>query len=336
MITIVARCVTLSLITLFFMGNADSWVHAQDSAKEKNPIVGVRTFTIPVKDVQRRYLVYVPKSYDRSKKWPVVVMFHGGGGTAQNAIWETGLDKKADKEGFLAVFPEGTPPDPSQPGNFRKNQQTWNAGSPKGDMGAVKRQVPDIEFVSAMLADLKSHFSVDKHRIYATGFSNGAAMTFRVARELSPTFAAVAPFAGADYWINDPAPPRPVPLLYMTGTADPLNPQGGGRVNIGKNFFGTKPSTQTTIDTWVKIHGCPDKERVVYDKDGTKGVAYGFPGKPPSVVLYTFDGHGHHWPGGKSKLPVRLAGENTATLKATDLIWDFFKEHSLPDDKNAL
>jgi polyhydroxybutyrate depolymerase len=333
MITTAGRCVTLSLMTLFF-GNVDSWVHAQDRAKEENPVVGVRTFTITVKFIQRRYLVYIPKSYDRSKKWPVVVMFHGGGGTAHNAMWETSWDEKGNKEGFLAVFPEGTPPDASRSGNFRDNAQSWNDGSQRGTIGAVTRQVPDIEFILAMLSDLKTHFSVDELRIYATGFSNGASMTFRVARELSLTFAAVAPFAGVD-WMTDTASHCAVPLLYMTGTADPLNPQGGGPIHIGKKYFGTKPATQAMIDTWVKMHGCPDKGRVVYDKDGARGIAYGFPGKPPDVVLYTIEKHGHHWPGGKSLLPVRLAGENTATLKATDIIWDFFKAHAISDDKDA-
>jgi polyhydroxybutyrate depolymerase len=128
---------------------------------------------------------------------------------------------------------------------------------------------------------------------------------------------------------------RAVPLLYMTGTADPLNPQGGGPIHIGKKYFGTKPATQAMIDTWVKMHGCPDNGRVVYDKNGARGIAYGVPGKPPYVVLYTFDGHGHHWPGGKSLLPVQFAGEKIATLKATDIIWDFFKAHAISDNKNA-
>jgi polyhydroxybutyrate depolymerase len=147
------------------------------------------------------------------------------------------------------VFPEGTSPDASRPGRFRDNPQTWNDGSKRPNVGAAIRGVPDIEFVSAMLADLKVLFSVDERRIYATGFSNGASMAFRVARELSPIIAAAAPVAGSD-WLNETNPECPVPLLYITGTADPLNPVRGGEIYIGQRAFGTKPATQEMIGKW--------------------------------------------------------------------------------------
>jgi len=73
----------------------------------------------------------------------------------------------------------------------------------------------------------------------------------------------------------------------------------------------------------------------VYDKDGAQGVAYGLQGQPAKVVLYTIAGHGHHWPGGKSALPESLAGKNTAKLKATDVIWAFFKAHPIADKTGA-
>ncbi len=299
-----------------------------------NMTPGPHQLTMKVKGIERSYLLHVPRSYDRAKQWPVVVMFHGGGGKAKGAMWETGWDEKADKEGFLAVFPDGTPPDASRPGRFRDNPQTWNDGSDRPNVGAVSRGVPDVEFVADMLADLKAHVSVDERRIYATGFSNGASMAFRVARELSPIIAAVAPVAGGD-WLSDKTPARPVPLLYITGTEDPLNPLMGGEIHIGEKALGTKPAIRGMIGKWVKMHSCPDEGHVVHDKNDATGVAYGLPGKPDRVVLYTLAGHGHHWPGGKSALPVRLAGENTAKLKATDVIWEFFKTHPLSENATA-
>jgi polyhydroxybutyrate depolymerase len=294
---------------------------------------GTHLFAVTVKGVERRYLLHVPPASDSAKKWPVVVMFHGGGGTAKIAMWETGWAEKADKEGFLAVFPEGTPLDASRPARFRDNPQTWNDGSKRTNVGAAERGVADVEFVSMMLADLKVRFSVDERRIYATGFSNGASMTFRVAREISPLIAVVAPVAGGD-WLGK-KPERPVPLLYITGTADPLNPVAGGEIRIGRKTFGTKPATQEMIDRWVKMVDCPEEPRVVYKKNGATGIAYDIPGETAKVVLYTIDGHGHHWPGGRSGLPENLAGKNTAKLKATDVIWEFFKAHSSADKIDA-
>jgi polyhydroxybutyrate depolymerase len=211
-------------------------------------------------------------------------MFHGGGGRAKAAMWETGWPKKADREGFLAVFPEGTPPDPSRPGRFTGNPQTWNDGSKRG-IGAVERNVADVKFVSMMIEYLKGHFSVEDRRIYITGFSNGASMSFRLVRELPSVFAAVAPIAGAD-WLDAKEPDRSAPLLYITGKADPLNPFEGGEIRIGPKSYGNKPPVNEMILNWVKLHGCENEPRTVYDQDGAKGVAYSLQGEEFTVVLY--------------------------------------------------
>ncbi len=327
------RWVAAGLMGLLFLcGCHVSSAGTEERATVQSMATGTHLFAVTVKGVERRYFLHVPPAYDPAKKWPVVVMFHGGGGTAKAAMWETGWAEKADKEGFLAVFPEGTPPDASRPARFRDNPQTWNDGS--GRPGAARLEVADVEFVSLMLSDLKARFSVDERRIYATGFSNGASMTFRVARELSRVLAAAAPVAGAD-WLDAKTPERPVPILYITGTADPLNPIGGGDIRIGQRTFGKKPQIQEMIGKWVKMAGCAEEPHAVYDKDGAMGIAYCLSGDAASVVLYTIDGHGHHWPGGKSALPESLAGKNTAKLKATDVIWEFFKVHSSADKTDA-
>ncbi len=289
---------------------------------------GNHTLSIVVDGLKRRFIVYVSESYEPSRQYPVVIMFHGGGGRAKAAMWKTGWPKKADREGFLAVFPEGTPPDPSRPGRFIGNPQTWNDGS-KRDIGAVERKVADVKFISMMIEYLKDCLSVDERRIYITGFSNGASMSFRLARELSSIFAAVAPIAGAD-WLDGRQPDRAVPLLYITGMADPLNPFEGGEIGIGPKRYGNKPPINEMILKWVKLHGCRNQPRAVYDQDGAKGFAYSLQDDVHAVVLYTIDGHGHYWPGGKSALPERIAGKNSAKLNATDVIWEFFNRHSLP------
>lgn len=330
MITSRNNIAVVLMVFLFLLGA--HWAMAKEEAPPAPGKVSSGTHTIQIDSggLARRYVIHIPTGYNTNKKWPVVIMFHGGGGTAKDAMWETGWAEKADQEGFLAVFPEGTPPDPSRPGRFLDNPQTWNDGSTRHGIGAVDREVADVEFVSEMLSDLDIRFKVDKSRIYVTGFSNGASMSFRLARELSSFIAAAAPVAGAD-WLDQENPGRLVPLLYITGTADPLNPFAGGEIRIGQKTYGNKPATQEMIGKWIAMLDCKQKPRVVYDQDGAKGTAYGCPEKDSDVVLYIIEGHGHHWPGGRSALPEILAGKNKAKLKATDVIWEFFKKYSLVD-----
>jgi polyhydroxybutyrate depolymerase len=302
------------------------WIVSSMAAQEP----GTHDRTVLVDGTERRYLVHLPQGYDRDRKWPVVIMFHGGGGKGRTAMWDTGWAELADQEGFLAVFPEGTPPDPSRPSAFVGNPQTWNDGSRRPTVTAAERKVPDVKFVSALLADLKQHFHADDRRIYATGFSNGASMSFRLARELPAEFAAIAPVAGAD-WLSGTLPDRPVPVLYITGSADPLNPLDGGEIHIGRRSYGEKPASGEMIRKWAKLHGCEPEPSVILDEKATRAIAYRQPGGGQPVVFYTLDGHGHHWPGGKVILPGRLAGENTATIKATKVIWQFFKKQALPE-----
>jgi len=298
-------------------------------AEDASPATpGNHPASIRVDGQDRRYIVHVPPGDAPERGWPLVVVFHGGGGNATATMRSTNWTKLADREGFLAVFPEGTAPDPTRPGRFAGNPQTWNDGSGRAHLAAVKSKARDIEFTKTMIADLKKRFRVDAKRIHAAGFSNGGSMTFRVARELSGEIASVAPVAGAD-WLVDVDPPRPVPLLYITGTADPLNPLHGGEVRIGRKSFGTKPPVQEMIARWIKIHRCQGPPHILVDKDGVKAMAWGRPDLPEAVVFHTLQGHGHHWPGSQSVLPERITGKNTTKLDATETIWKFFVAHPL-------
>lgn len=322
------KVITLHMIcAILLLSHACTSSASNQGELPRNWPIGNHRLSLIVDGLVRSFVVHVPESYKPIRQWPVVIMFHGGGGTAETAMRKTGWHKKADRKGFLAVFPEGTPPDPSRPGSFAYNPQTWNDGSKRG-VGATERRVADVKFISEMIEYLKGHLSVNERRIYITGFSNGASMSFRLARELSKVFAAVAPVAGAD-WLDDKQPDRPVPLIYITGTADPLNPFQGGEIRIGRKRYGKKPPVDKMILKWIKLHACRDKAHTVYDQDRAKGVAYTMQDNIHAVELYILTDHGHYWPGGKSALPERIAGKNTTKLNATDIIWDFFNKHSL-------
>jgi polyhydroxybutyrate depolymerase len=109
-----------------------------------------------------------------------------------------------------------------------------------------------------------------------------------------------------------------------------VNPLEGGDVAIGTKRYGQKPPVEEMLGRWIEIHGCRPTPRTVFDRDGAKGLAYSRPDADAIMVVYTLDGHGHHWPGGKSLLPQRIAGEDKSRLEATNVIWTFFERHVKP------
>jgi polyhydroxybutyrate depolymerase len=272
---------------------------------------------------ERRYLLHVPPSYQARNPAPVVVMLHGGGGTADGARRETGWDEEADQEGFLSVFPQGLPPLPDRPSSFLLNPPKWNDGA---NRSPAAREEDDTAYIRAVLDDLAKKANIDPNRIYVTGFSNGASMTFRLGVELNDRLAAIAPVSG-HLFLNDIRLGYPLPLLFVIGTEDPLNPLAGGQVKTPWGRTEQKEPALNSVTAWVEAVGAIEQPHVFLDADGVMGVLFG-PGREDAVVVYyTIEGAGHTWPGGLSLLPETMVGKRTDKLNATDVIWEFFKSH---------
>jgi polyhydroxybutyrate depolymerase len=184
--TVSASLVTL-LVCLFVLAFYAQNAHSQD--KPAGP--GSHTLAIAVNGLERTYVVHVPATYNPQAPSPLVIMLHAGGGTARAAMSETEWTVKAEKEGFLAVFPNAMARDPAQPSSFARNPQLWNDGSDRFYPG--QKAPDDVRFIAAMFDDLSARFSVDEQRVFVTGFFNGASMSFRVGAELSDRIAAIAP-----------------------------------------------------------------------------------------------------------------------------------------------
>ncbi|CAM5999231.1 unnamed protein product [Sphagnum balticum] len=143
--------------------------------------------------------------------------------TGELAADITGWHHKADVEGFIAVFPDGLARDPERPQSFMRNPQFWNAGV--ASSGANRPD--DVAFVRKLIDVIKQDHKIDDRRIYATGFSNGAAMSWRLAVELSDLIAAVGPVAGF-LAIPEPKLIKAVPALVIACEDDPMIPIDGG------------------------------------------------------------------------------------------------------------
>jgi len=143
-------------------------------------------FSVVHEGLTRKYRVHLPPGYDRTKKMPVVIYLHGGGGSMR-AAYRDRIDKASDKFGFILVVPAGT-------GLIPDRLLTWNGGEwPKGKGGfgtesccgyAAKNNIDDVGFISKMIEEVKGNFNVDEGRVYATGISNGGLMSYRLACEL--------------------------------------------------------------------------------------------------------------------------------------------------------
>jgi polyhydroxybutyrate depolymerase len=297
---------------------------------------GLHTFTLPVDGLERTYIVHVPPGYDSITQLPLLVMLHGGGGTAEAAMWETGWIKKADKAGFLAVFPNAVSRDPSRRSSFAKNPQLWNDGS---DRFYPDQKAPnDVGFIAAMLDDLSARFALDARRIFVTGFSNGASMSFRIGAELADRIAAIAPVAGA-LWFDPQKFRHPVPMCYITGTSDPLNLIEGGvpKLTTGasdKVRAKPKPPVRDSILKWAKALGCHSTTPSVSDNHGVRAETYSACIGAAEVVYIAVDGLGHTWAGGRSLLPESMVGKTSNSIRATDVIWEFFQKHARSSNDN--
>ena len=164
----------------------------------------------------RSYLVHVPTGYNGTSALPLVLAFHGGAGNSQAMRTETGLDTTSNQNGFMVVYPDGT---------GATDHKFWDAGIT--GVSAVNNHVDDVGFVNALLNTLPLTYNIDETRVYATGFSNGAMLTYLLAEQLANRITAIAPVAGG-MLLGSTVPSRPVPIIDFHGMMDKLAPFDGG------------------------------------------------------------------------------------------------------------
>jgi polyhydroxybutyrate depolymerase len=277
---------------------------------------GTYTRSISVGGRERSYLIRVPERLAEDGPAPVVLVFHGGGGNAQSAVEMSNYDVASEAYGYVAVYPNGT-------GRLENLLLTWNAGTCCGY--AMGMGVDDVEFVRALIEDVVVLTPIDRHRIYATGMSNSALMSYRLACELADEIAAIAPISGTQN-VEPCLPGRPLSVIHFHGTADADAPYDGG---VGDKSISRVDfvSVQQTIDFWLEFDGrprTPIRERsgeIIHDR-------YGPCDQGTAVELYTIVGGGRAYPGGNK--PRGLADTPTQDISATRLSWEFFTAHPMP------
>ncbi len=262
--------------------------------------------------VQRRFLYYVPDSYNPEDPTPLVLSIHGFSSWPRNQMDITQWNTLADKHGFIVVYPSGT----GFPKRWRLPQSSSN----------IPLTYEDVKFLSELIDRMQQEYNIDPQRIYVNGLSNGGGMSVALGCELSDRVAAIGSVAGAYFYpLEGCHPNRPVPMIAFHGTADPIVPYNGG-------FFQNLDALLPDVAAWMKqraeLNGCAPTPRVILDQETVSGIEYFQCNENASVLFYTIYGGGHTWPGGKP-LPEWLAGYTSSAVSASELMWEFFEVHPL-------
>jgi polyhydroxybutyrate depolymerase len=264
--------------------------------------------------LRRTYLAHVPKGHKAGDPLPVLLAFHGGGGRASGLRVMSRLNQASDRFGFLVIYPNGT---------GRMDLLTFNAGTCCGF--AVRNQVDDVGFIRTLLADLPNHYPIDPKRVYATGLSNGAMFSYRLACEMPDKIAGISPISGG-MGVAGPMPDRPVPVIHFHGVMDQNVPFAGG---IGPRAIDKVPHRPIgeAIEFWVKANHCrPEPAEVKRTRDYTMTRFEPPPGQAGApVVLYALTEGGHNWPGGVDTTARLGTGKMIESVDASSLMWQFFE-----------
>ncbi|OWK36355.1 alpha/beta hydrolase family esterase [Fimbriiglobus ruber] len=279
----------------------------------------VQLGTIRVGALDRSYLLYVPAHVPPSP--PLVLVFHGSSQTGADIRVATGyeFDRLADEHGFVVVYPNG----------FEKN---WNDCRKTASYPARQLNVDDIGFCTALTDRLRETIGTDPARVFAVGYSNGGHFAYRMALEHPDRVSAIAVFAASlptDDNCDCRLTRKPVPVMIVNGTKDPINPFGGGTVTIaGFGNRGTVRSSRASAEYFAGLAGSPTPEESSIPAEGqTDGTwvektRWHVPGKA-EVVLVAVHGGGHVIPQPVYR-PQRILGKVSSAINGPAEVWSFF------------
>ncbi|MEQ8225199.1 MAG: PHB depolymerase family esterase [Candidatus Eremiobacterota bacterium] len=241
------RIILLFLLFAFIM-----FVDCRGQETSVPSVPGTYNCSMNCDGIERTYCLHIPPSYDKTGSVPLVIALHGLGGTGKGMNKLTGFNDVSDKEGFIAVYPDGI-------------MKMWKCDGRLNKHG-------DLQFISSLIDNMSTSLNIDRDRVYATGMSNGGFMCNYLASNLSDKIAAIAPVGATmtDYQYNNFSPSDPVSVLIMDGTEDPIVHWDGGEMTPFSGMkVGKAKSVDDTVKFWVNHNHCSEKASVTYleDKD---------------------------------------------------------------------
>ncbi len=282
----------------------------------------LQTQTITINGHKRTYHYYLPENV---KATPALVfVFHSslsnGNTIRQRTAYQ--FDVIADKKGFIVVYPDGY-------------QRHWNDCRASADYAANTENINDVKFVSKIIDWFATQHQINTKRVYATGYSNGGHLSFRLAMETPNLVAAIAPIAAnlpIDKNLDCKKSGQPVAVALFNGTADAFNPHHGGLVSIlGNDSRGKVLSSQDTINYWLNLAGYQNSigvkkqlSDINLQDSSTVEKSTWIQDSGPEISLYTLQGGGHTIPSKRVRLGG-LFGQTNGDIEAAHEVWKFFE-----------
>jgi len=271
----------------------------------QHPVTGTELISIEHDGNNRKYFIHVPPNYESTQSIPVLLAFHGYGGTAKSFMEHSNFNEIADVNNFIVVYPEGL--------TFEWYTH-WNVGG--WTNGST---VDDVGFVNSLLDDLEVNYNIETNKIYATGMSNGGFMSFLLACQLSERIAAVASVIGSmtpeTYSACNPS--HQIPILQLHGTADDIVPYEGQSDMI---------AIEDALSYWVEYNQTDSVATMtlIDDIDTDDGSTvekyiYGNGNNGAKVVHYKVLNGGHDWFGAFGNMDIQ----------SSQIVWDFLSEYDI-------
>ena len=193
--------------------------------------------------VERHYVLHLPGD-EVPERAPLVVVLAGIGQSLEKLRTWLPIDPVATRRGFVVVYPEA----------IERRWSYWQDGGIQLP-GRDNQEVDDVGFISALVSELVAKGIADPQRLYVTGVSRGALMTWTLACERSELFAAAAPLSSPMIapQVEACRPSRAIPIIVVASTADPVQPYDGA---IQRPPLPRLVSIPESMSFWWHRHGC--------------------------------------------------------------------------------
>ena len=241
-----------------------------------------------------------PANYQPGVKYPLLVSFHPF--LLDQTSWENYslLGHNASARGYWTLIPRGSDPGPR-----------WSAA------GGPDYGVDDVGYIDDLIVNTASTVCVDRDRIFAAGFSAGAAMSVGLSCELPWRFRAVVASGGSNLTSVCPGV-GPTDALIIHGTADGFAPLDG-------NTSAPVPPKGITVDSVVANfavrNGCGATPTPVVKTPTVTRQVYSCSGQ--RLEYWPVQGMGHTWASAAFPLDL-VTGPTDTTFSATKEALDFF------------